>query len=88
MQNIELRFIADFLNQIKLVLKRREKGITALDFMFHERQVKVGAARQCLRVNFRAAADENVIGKLVGIQFVQRVENQNFRLHFSPSFVK
>ena len=79
MQNFELRLVADFLGQIKFVLKRREKRVAVLDLAFDQRQVKVGTARQRLLVNLRAAADENVVRKFLRIQPVQRIENQNFR---------
>src|SRR5208283_4958029 len=79
MQNLELRLVADLLNQFKLVLERRKNGV-AIHFAFDERQIKVGATRQRLPVNLRAAADENVVRKFRRIQSLQRVENQHFRL--------
>ena len=54
MQNLELRLVAERFHQIKFVLERREKSV-AFHLAFHQRQVKVGAERQRLFVNLRAA---------------------------------
>ena len=88
MQNFELRRVVDFAGQFKLIFKRREKRIATFHLAFDQREVKIRTPRQCLRINLRAAADENVIGKFAGIQFVQRVENQDFRLLYFPSLLK
>ena len=64
MQNLEGWIIPQFGHQLKFVLEWREKGVAAFDLAFHHCQVKVGAARQGLFVNFRAAADENIGGEL------------------------
>src|ERR1051325_11316788 len=57
MQNFEFRRVADFLDEFKTIFKRREESV-AFHFAFDEREVKIGAQRQRLFVNLRAAADE------------------------------
>src|SRR5579859_3886657 len=76
MQNLELRLIADFFGQDKFFVKRRKQGVPR-HLSFDERQVKVRTTGQGLLINLRAPADEDVVGKLLGIQPVQRVKNQN-----------
>ena len=39
MQNLELRRVADFLDQLKFVLKRREKSVAIFNLAFHQRQI-------------------------------------------------
>ena len=73
MQNLEIRTSSRNFGQFKLVLERREKSVAALDFAFHQRQIKIGTARQRLLVNLRAAADENVVRKLLRVELVQRI---------------
>src|ERR1035438_2370945 len=81
MQNLELRFVSDDFRQFKLVFKWREKGVTALNFPFDKREIKIGTARQSLLIDLPATADEDVIWKLLRIKPVQRAENKNLRLH-------
>src|SRR5690242_8067815 len=78
MQNLELRFIADFFGQDKCFFKRRKQSV-ARDLPFDQSQVKIRTTGQGLLINLRAPADKDVVGKLPGIQSVQRVKNQNLR---------
>jgi len=67
MQNLELRLVPNFFSQLKLVFESRENRIP-FHLAFDEREVKVGTARQCLLVNLRTAADEDVVRKFRRIQ--------------------
>ncbi len=68
MQNFEFRRVLDFLGQNKFILKRREKCVAIFNLALHQRQIKIGTTRQRLLVNLRAAADENVVRKFLGIE--------------------
>src|SRR5487761_2278796 len=81
MQDLELRLVPDGFHQFKLVFKRREKSVAALHLALDEREIKVGTARQRLRINLRAAADEDVVREFRRVELVQRLEDENFRLH-------
>src|SRR6266513_2942572 len=51
--------VQNLFDQFKPAFERRKKRV-ALDDSLDEREVKIGAERQCLRVNLRPAADEDV----------------------------
>ena len=70
MQDLEFRCVANFFNLNKPVFKQREEHVAG-DFAFDKREIKVGTARQRLRINFRAAANKNFGRKIRRIQFFQ-----------------
>ena len=76
MQDFELRRVPDFLRQHKLILERGEENVArhgALD----QREVKVGTQRQRLRIDLRAATDEDFTAIIQRGQRFQRMD----RLH-------
>src|SRR5215469_16956438 len=79
MQNFEPWFVPDFFGGNEFLFKRREEGVAVRNLTLDQRQIKVGAARQGLLVNLCAAADEDIVRKLLRIQPVQRIKNQNLR---------
>ena len=85
MKDFEFRRVADFPGQIEQMLERRKERV-ALYFAFDQREVKVGAAWQQLPVDFRAAADEDVVGEFGRVQLLQRIENENLRAAVSAQF--
>src|ERR1035437_8666051 len=69
-QNLELRRVADFFNQLETLFKRWKESV-ALDLAFDERQIQIRTQRQRLRVNLRAAANENLTVARQRLQFLK-----------------
>src|ERR1019366_3065065 len=74
MQNLELRLVADFFGQFKLVLERWEKGV-AFHLAFHQRQIKIGTQRQGLFINLGTAGDEKFQRRTRRVQFQKILDN-------------
>src|SRR5438132_5748989 len=59
--DFEIGTVEDFLHELEAIFKRREECV-AFDEPLDQREKKIGAQRQGLRVNLRAAADEDLTG--------------------------
>src|SRR5207249_777544 len=70
MQNLKLRFFADFFRQLKLVFERREESVAGHE-PFDQREIQIGTKRQRLLIDLGAAANEDLAPSQVGQRCVQ-----------------
>lgn len=71
MLDFVFRRVADLLRELEFVFECRKKSVTTFDLALDERQIQVRTARQRFLVYLRAATDKDVVGKFLGIQFIQ-----------------
>src|SRR5581483_2908543 len=73
-ENLEIGVGLDCVGQCEIVLKFWEISV-ALDLAVHECQIKVGTLGKRLLVKLRAAADKDVVRKVIGLNQMKRSED-------------